>query len=243
MERKYTMLLSRHQHGKIKVKIVPVIALLALMLGVFFGMGAGAAQAQQANLPIGVTAATTASTAVYDTPALNGKMVGVMPVNGQATVLGGPFNEGWYWLNYKGTEGYALGKSLVLVDANYKPVVPATPAKTVTATSIPTATLIPTATSIPQSLSPYSGLSVGQMTRSGLVKSGPGTNTATVKSWWAGRRVILYQKVTDSKGISWYRVSDPPEAPMYVQSSQVKTVFAVKYEDGTRFKGRWVSDS
>jgi hypothetical protein len=213
------MFLSRHNHNRSKIVTAPVVALLALILGGLLALGAGATQAQQANLPIGSTAATTAATGLYDTPASDGKLVATMPLNAQATVAGGPFNEGWYWLDYKGTKGYALGKTLVIVDSNYKPVPSVTP----------------------KPVSPYEGLWVGEMAKAGPVKSGPASNTSTVKSWWAGRRVILYQEVADSKGTAWYRVSDPPEAPMYVQASLVKKVFGVKYEDGNRFKNKWIN--
>ena len=37
-----------------------------------------------------------------------------MPVNARAVVMGGPFNEFWYWLNYNGVTGYASGKYLAL---------------------------------------------------------------------------------------------------------------------------------
>ncbi len=217
------MLLSRHQESKYKIMAASLVALLALVAWAISGLGAGAVQAQQATLPIGSTGATTAPTSLYDTPASDGKLLATMPVNAQAKVMGGPFNEGWYWLDYKGTKGYAPGKTLVLVDGNYKPVPPPTP------------------TATPRPPSPYLGLWVGEMAKGGPVKSGPGSNTSTVKSWWAGRRVLLYQEAKDSKGMSWYRVSDPPEVPMYVQASLVKKMFAVKYEEGSRWKGKWVN--
>ncbi len=60
----------------------------------------------------------------------------------------------------------------------------------------------------------YNGLAIGELTRSVLVLNAPGGKK--VKSWWAGRRVLLYQVVPDARGVSWYRVSEAPEAPMYV---------------------------
>ena len=229
------MLLSRHQESKNRRKIIaaPTLAIMALMLWAVLGLGAsaGAAQAQQTVLPLGSTGATIAPTTLYDTPAADGKVVATMPVNAQAKVVGGPFNEGWYWLDYKGTMGYALNKTLVLVDGNYKPVPLVTP------TPVPTST--PTAA--PRPPSPYLGLWVGELAKAGPVKSGPSATSSTIKSWWVGRRVLLYQEIKDNKGVSWYRVSDPPEAPMYVQTTLVKKMFAVKFEDGNRWKGKWVN--
>ena len=202
------MILNRYKQSTGRLKAVVVLAALALIVGGLFGwgVGAGAAQAQEVRLPLGGTAAANAPTGLYDTPALDGKLLLTLPLNAQATVMGGPFNEGWYWLDYKGTVGYAPGKTLVVVDANYKPVVLATPTATRTATPVPTNT--PTAT--PKPASPYLNLWVGEMAVRSSVKSGPGSNTSTVKSWWAGRRVLVYAEAKDSTGNLWYRVSDPP---------------------------------
>ena len=52
--------------------------------------------------------------------------------------------------------------------------------------------------------------------------------------------MLLYQAVADAKGGVWYRVSEPPEQPMYVHSSLIRRVAAVKFETA-RFKGKWVN--
>ncbi|HYO48280.1 MAG TPA: L,D-transpeptidase, partial [Chloroflexia bacterium] len=116
------------------------------------------------------------------------------------------------------------------VDANYKPVPPPTP--------LPTATPTP-GTVFETGPGKYEGLWLAEMARKGNVWNGPGQGKI-LKSWWAGRRVLLYEGVTDVKGELWYRVSEEPEAPMYVQASMVKKVAPVKFE-GARYKGRWVN--
>lgn len=86
----------------------------------------------------------------------------------------------------------------------------------------------------------YSGLWIGEMSMGGNVRTGPGTNQRRLKTWGAGRRVLLYQAVRDGVGGLWYRVSESPEAPMYVHSSLIRRVAPVKFE-GARFRGRWVN--
>ena len=86
----------------------------------------------------------------------------------------------------------------------------------------------------------YAGLWIGEMSNGGNVRTGAGIDRPRLKSWGAGRRVLLYQAVKDSKGGTWYRVSEPPEPPMYVHSSLIRRVAAVKFETA-RFRGRWVN--
>jgi hypothetical protein len=139
-----------------------------------------------------------------------------MPLNAQAKVVGGPFNDGWYWLEYNGQRAYAHGRTLVLVDANYRPA--------------------PT----PAPDNGYGRLWVGELTVRTVVRSGAGDETKAVKTWWVGRRVIPFQEARDSKGAAWYRVSDPPEVAQWVPAAAVKKVFDVKYE-GAKYAGRWVN--
>lgn len=84
----------------------------------------------------------------------------------------------------------------------------------------------------------YSGLMIAELTRTAPVLSAPGGKR--VKSWWAGRRVLLYQKVADAKGGQWYRVSEAPEASMYVSASSIRMVAPVKFEGGL-YTGKWVN--
>jgi lipoprotein-anchoring transpeptidase ErfK/SrfK len=86
----------------------------------------------------------------------------------------------------------------------------------------------------------YEGLWIGEMTKKASVRSGPGPSTKVIKSWWAGRRVLLYNAIPDGSGGFWHRVSESPEAPMYVHSSTIRKVMAVQFE-GARFAGRWVN--
>jgi hypothetical protein len=86
----------------------------------------------------------------------------------------------------------------------------------------------------------YTGLWLGEMAVAGNVRSGPGLDKPIMKGWWAGRRVLLYESATDAKGGIWYRVSDPPEDPMWVHSSLIRRVAPVLFEPA-RFRGHWVN--
>jgi len=228
------------------------IGIMALLLAAIIGWGVTGAQAQaQTRFPLSSPVATNAKTSLHDQPVENSSITKALPANARGIVLGGPFNEGWYWLDFSGTKGYALGKSLVLVDDKYTPVPegtpPAikTPLPASTGTSIPITSTItpvpPTATPTPDSvLGNYAGLWLGEMSSSGNVRVAPGTENTRLKGWPAGRRVLLYQEVKDSKGDAWYRVSEPPEEPMYVHSSLIKKLEPVKFE-GAKYKGRWIN--
>lgn len=98
----------------------------------------------------------------------------------------------------------------------------------------------PSALNAPNAPGRYAGLWIGEMAGAGNVRVGPGTDRQRLKSWGAGRRVLIYQSVKDSKGGLWHRVSEPPEAPMYVHSSLVRRVAPVRFE-AARFKGKWVN--
>lgn len=86
----------------------------------------------------------------------------------------------------------------------------------------------------------YGGLWIGQMSGGGNVRSGPSIQSPRIKMWGAGRRVLLYEGLTDASGGLWYRVSEVPEQPMYVHSSLVRKIAPVKFEAG-KFRGRWVN--
>lgn len=242
---------------------VALLAILALGLGISYidkpGVTTSYAQQGQQFALNSVVAATT-GIGLRDQPSPSmGQIVVTMPVNAQAIVVGGPFNGGWYWLEYNGAKAYANGQYLTQVDEHYTPVPLATPSPTsvpvrasdtpilrVTATTPPapqptTPSAVPTV-SIPTPSQPgkYNGLWLGELTIGGNVRVGPGLDQRVLKSWGAGRRVLLYQAVTDSTGGVWYRVSEPPEPPMYVHSSLIAKVAPVKFEQA-RYPGRWVN--
>ncbi len=218
---------------------VGVLAAL-LFVGIVATQSASSVQAQEQRLALNSPAATTASAPLREQPASDGAVITTMPVNARSIVMGGPFNDNWYWLDYNGTRGYTQGRFLVVVDDKYTPI-PATTPGAGSGTAVPSATATPDST-IPSSAGTYTNLWIGEMATGGNVRVGPGLDQKILKGWWAGRRLLLYQAVTDSKGDVWYRVSDPPEAPMYVHSSLVRKVMPVKYE-GARYKGRWVNIS
>lgn len=252
----------------IKSSLAANAVLVALLVAGAFALAslgpAPARAAQEQRFGLNSPVATIANVILREQPSASSEELATMPVNARAVVMGGPFNDGWYWLSYSGMTGYANGKDLVQVDENYKPVPLETPTATrAPATSIPpsqpttapqaatsVSTVAPAATAAPATSTPepsapttsgdYTNLWLGEMSTGGNVRSGPGLDQKVLKGWWAGRRLILYQGVTDSKGALWYRVSEPPEAPMYVHSSLVKKVAPVKYE-GARYKGRWVN--
>jgi L,D-transpeptidase catalytic domain len=187
-------------------------ALLLFCLGAVAAHTTQDAYAQQARFPIGSTVAVTSPVRLLEQPAADGGLVAAMPVNAQATVLGGPFNDGWYWLEYGLLRGYALGSYFTLVDANYTPVLGGS----------------------------YAGLWLGELTHSSTIRSAPSASSSVRKSWWAGRRVLIYETAADEKGVSWYRVSEAPELTMWVQSAAVRKVAPVQFEQA-RFTGKWVN--
>ena len=267
-------------------------ALMALVvlssLGASLQAGGNIASAQGSPFALGSVVATTTNLNLREQPQADTASVAVLAINTKLMVIGGPFNDGWYWLDYNGVHGYANGKYLVLVDANWVPIAPETP----TATSTPTAGAVattqattqtatrtpvgtpaapspvatsaggttpnaqttpgvsgsptaPAASATPDYTAPtkpgdYTGLWLGEMAYSGNVRSGPGTTNKVIKGWWVGRRVLLYQAATDATGGVWYRVSDPPEDPMWVHSSLIRKIAPVQFEPA-RFKGRWVN--
>jgi hypothetical protein len=238
---------------------------LLLVAGNLARLSLGQVYAQSAPLALDSTVTTTTTLNLRDQPSMTGSTVATMQVNARAIVIGGPFNDYWYWLDFEGTTGYALGRYLVVVYDNNTtgptvevtatsapqqppPVatVPATPPSEQTSatpqqTVFPQASPSPTSEiTTPQTPGDYTGLWLGEMAAGGNVRGGPGLDKPLVKSWWAGRRLLLYQAAPDSKGDIWYRVSEPPEPPMWVHSSLVRKVAPVKFESA-RYKGRWVN--
>src|SRR5437763_11828141 len=84
-----------------------LVALVAIItFGVLAASGTGQAHAQQARqFGLNTVVATTTGLNLRDQPAVNGQVVTSMPANARAIVLGGPFNDAWYWLNYNGFYG------------------------------------------------------------------------------------------------------------------------------------------
>ncbi len=263
---------SYHRNYHKATILAAVLLLSILSIGAVAGFSAREAQAQAPRqFALDSPVATITGVNLREQPAADGASLTSMPVNARAIVIGGPFNDGWYWLDYNDLRGYTNGKYLVQVDENYTPIPLETPTPLPTDTPVPvftdtpatTTTVVntpasvgtpiatqpgastPAATATPDYTAPttpgdYTGLWLGELTYGGNVRSGPGLDQKIIKGWWAGRRVLLYQAVTDSKGGVWYRVSEPPEAPMYVHSSLIRRVEPVQFEPA-RYKGRWVS--
>jgi lipoprotein-anchoring transpeptidase ErfK/SrfK len=254
--------LAHNKHIKVR-NLTRVVLLIALLLGTIGGLGLGNTYAQGKRFANFSEVASTSAVEVRDQPSTSGQVLTTLPVNTKATVLGGPFNDDWYWLEHETTRGYAQGKSFVQVDENYKPIPTETPTPLPTVTPEPTATLEPTATPLPPTPVPtvaaqnatespatdtvfstrpgeYTGLWLGEMAKAGQVRTGPGGTSKVLKSWWVGRRVLLYQAANDANGGLWYRVSEPPETPMWVHSSLIRKVAPVKFE-GAKYPGKWVN--
>jgi lipoprotein-anchoring transpeptidase ErfK/SrfK len=243
--------------------------LALVMSSALSAVGTGRAQAQEARrFGIGTAVATNSNTNLLDQPTAGSNPLLQLPVNTRGIVLGGPFNEGWYWLEVGTNRGYVQDSQLVEVNENWTPIAVETPRPTDTAVpqrptdvpAPPTATggpaqptstatgpqptqAVPTNT--PEVLAPntdsnYSNLWLAEMSTAGNVRSGPSLQSKVVKGWWVGRRVLLYQSATDDKGGLWYRVSDPPEEPMWVHASLISKVAPVQYE-GAKFKGKWIN--
>jgi lipoprotein-anchoring transpeptidase ErfK/SrfK len=244
--------------------------MLALVMSSALGaFGTGSVRAQEARrFAIGTIVATNANTSLLDQPSAGSAVLTPLPVNTKGMVLGGPFNEGWYWLEVNANRGYVQDSQLVEVNESWTPIPletpkpadtpvppqatntpapPAQPTATTTTATQPTQA-VPTQagpTSTPEVLAPttdsnYNNLWLAQMSTSGNVRSAPNLQSRVIKGWWVGRRVLLYQSATDNKGGVWYRVSDPPEEPMWVHSSLITKVAPVLYE-GAKFKGKWVN--
>lgn len=221
---------------------------------------------QTGQLPVNSVVVTITGVNLRASASASAGIVATMPVDARSTVISGPLNGGWYLLDYNGTRGYANGRYLKLAQEGTSPTPPGVPTAATSGSTpsaipsegtspVPTQQAItptvarPTPTATPALVPPYpapaapgdyTGLWLGEMSAQGSVRVGPGTEQKRLKSWGKGRRVLLYGAVTDSKGEYWYRVSEPPEAPMYVHSSLIRTVAPVKFE-AARYKGRWIN--
>jgi hypothetical protein len=252
-------MLTKHRSLSTYRKLIAATIFACALLGAatLFSPGVGQVSAQESRFPLDSVVATTTGLNLRDQPAITGAAVATLPVNARATVIGGPFNDSWYWLNFNGVTGYANGKYLALVDENYTPVPEVTASASVSPTAqgspaaSPSVTAAPgttpqadtTATPtipVPTTKGDYTGLWLGEMSQGGNVRSGPGLDKPVMKGWWTGRRVLLYEAAQDSKGGVWYRVSEAPEAPMWVHSSLIRKVAPVKFENA-RWPGKWVN--
>jgi hypothetical protein len=235
--------------GRIAI-VIGMVALAVVALAV--ASGAGTASAQERRIALSSQVALTAGTNVLDQPAADGSTIITLPANAQGVVLGGPFNAGdWYWVDFVGgTRGYVQGRVLALVDDRYTPVPSGTAARTSTATAtrtpaasvtrVVTATVQPTATPGGSVLGKYAGLWLGELNSGGNVRTAPGTENTRIKTWPAGRRVLVYEQARDRGGDAWYRVSEPPEQTMWMHSDLIDKVADVKFEAG-RFTGKWIN--
>lgn len=125
---------------------VAALAIAITAMLVAFGLGTTGASAQQAKqFAINSIVATTTGVNLREQPAAGSASILAMPVNARALVIGGPFNDSWFWLEYNGVKGYANGQYLVLVDENYTPVPSETPTSANTTAPIATSTAVPAA--------------------------------------------------------------------------------------------------
>jgi lipoprotein-anchoring transpeptidase ErfK/SrfK len=163
------------------------------------------------------------STPIFDAPDTNGKQVASwragIPLSWYAEMDGAP---------YKGSKRW------------YK--VLANPDRFVS-----TWTVFGTATAGLQSppALPASGplASLGQVQSDANIRSGPGPSHDIVKTWYAGRRVIVYNEVkgeTYNGSTSWYQIAVPPEQSLFVHASFIKKLSDITRVDKPAFPGRWI---
>ncbi|MDQ6693638.1 MAG: L,D-transpeptidase family protein [Chloroflexota bacterium] len=262
------MITGNHvSYSRAEVRITPrvstrrtAIAVLALfcmgLLAVCAAPGVSAQQANylQAGYPYGSTVVARNTVSLLARPATSSARVGSMPANARATVLGGPYSGGWYLVVYGRVRGYVSAGSLAPLASSStlppatqptpaqpapvevaSPVLPAIPVVPVPPVALPVA---PPVSAPPLGL--YSGLWMGELSRSSAVRSGPSAVSPVRKTWWAGRRVLLYETAADGKGGLWYRVSEAPELSMWVQATSIRPVAPVQFEQA-RFPGKWVN--
>lgn len=83
---------------------------------------------------------------------------------------------------------------------------------------------------------------VGQLQSSANVRLGPSTNQTAVKTWPAGRRVLVYAEVNGEAyagSTKWYQVASPPEQSLFLHSSFVTKQADIMRVDKPAFTGRW----
>ncbi len=84
---------------------------------------------------------------------------------------------------------------------------------------------------------------LGQVQSDANIRSGPGPSHDVVKTWYAGRRVIVFGEVKGEAyngSTSWYQVAVPPEQSLFVHSSFIKKLADITRVDKPAFPGRWV---
>ena len=85
---------------------------------------------------------------------------------------------------------------------------------------------------------------VGQLQSSANVRLGPSTTQTAVKTWPAGRRVLVYAEVKGDMyegSTKWYQVASPPEQSLFLHSSFVTKQADILRVDKPAFAGRWFS--
>ena len=83
----------------------------------------------------------------------------------------------------------------------------------------------------------------GRLQSGANVRIGPGTSHQVVKSWGAGRRVLVYAEVTGESyegSTKWYQVAAPPEQTLFLHSSFVTKETDILRVDKPAYTGRWI---
>ena len=83
---------------------------------------------------------------------------------------------------------------------------------------------------------------VGALQSDANVRSGPGASHDVLKTWPAGRRVLVYGEVNGEAyngNTQWYQVAVPPEQSLFVHSSFLKKQADVLPVDKAPYTGRW----
>lgn len=83
----------------------------------------------------------------------------------------------------------------------------------------------------------------GRLQSSANVRIGPGTSHQVVKTWGAGRRVLVYAEVTGEAyegSTKWYQVAAPPEQTLFLHSSFVTKEAEIARVDKPAYAGRWI---
>lgn len=84
---------------------------------------------------------------------------------------------------------------------------------------------------------------VGRLQGGANVRIGPGTSHQIVKSWGAGRRVLVYNQVKGEQyegSTTWYQVAAPPEQSLFLHSSFVTKQGDITAVDKPAYPGRWI---
>lgn len=83
----------------------------------------------------------------------------------------------------------------------------------------------------------------GRLQSGANVRIGPGTSHQAVKTWGAGRRVLVYATVTGEAyegSTTWYQVAAPPEQSLFLHSSFVTKEADIERIDKPAYAGRWI---